>query len=61
MFPNLLIMMAALFINGIRCRGNGHNGKALRNITDGNPFCQNDNECRHRIVILVKVVNDAGP
>ena len=45
-------MVIELFIN---------NDKALRNITDGNPLCQNDDEWRHQIVILVKVVNDAFP
>ena len=38
-----------------------NNGKALRNITDGNPLHQNDNECHHQLDILVKVVNDAAP
>ena len=36
------------------------NGKALRNITDGNPLHQNDNQCSHQVIILVKVVNDAA-
>ena len=38
-----------------------YNSKALRNINDGNLFSQNDNECRHQIIILVKVYNDAAP
>ena len=36
-------------------------GLALRNITDNNPLCNNDAKCRHQIVILLKVVNDATP
>ena len=36
-------------------------GKALPNITDGNLLRQNDDKCRHEIIILVQVVNDAAP
>ena len=38
-----------------------NNAKALRNITDDNPLGHNDAECRHQIVILVEVINDAAP
>ena len=38
-----------------------NNGRALRNINDVNPLRQNDDECRHQVIILVKVVNDATP
>ena len=38
-----------------------NNGKALRNITDSNQLRQNDEECFHQIVILVKIINDAAP
>ena len=34
---------------------------ALRNIYDADPLRHNDDEYRHPIVILVKVVNDAAP
>ena len=34
---------------------------ALRNISDADPLRHNDDECRHQIVILFKVVNDAAP
>ena len=34
---------------------------ALPNINNGNPLCHNDDLCRHRIVILLEVVNDAAP
>ena len=37
------------------------NSRALRNITDNNPLHQNDDECRHQIVILVKVIHKAAP
>ena len=37
------------------------NDRVLRNITDVNPLCHNDNECCLKIVMLVKVVNDAAP
>ena len=32
-----------------------------RNISDADPLRHNDDECRHQIVILFKVVNDAAP
>ena len=34
---------------------------ALPNINNGNPLNHNDDLCRHRIVILLEVVNDAAP
>ena len=34
---------------------------ALPNINNGNPLCHNDDFCRHPIVILLEVVNDAAP
>ena len=34
---------------------------ALPNINNGNPLCDNNDLCRHRIVILLEVVNDATP
>ena len=34
---------------------------ALPNINNGNPLRHNDDLCRHQIVILLKVVNDAAP
>ena len=42
-FINSLIIMMALY-----------NSRALQNITDDNPLCQNDDECHHQIAILVK-------
>ena len=38
-----------------------NNGKVLWNITDNNLLGQNDEQCHHQIIILVKVVNDASP
>ena len=38
-----------------------NDGMALRNISDADPLCHNDVECRHQNVILFKVVNDATP
>ena len=38
-----------------------NNYSALHNMNDINPLCQNDGECRHQLVILVKAVNDAAP
>ena len=38
-----------------------NNGKVLWNITDNNLLGQNDDECHHQIIILVKVVNDTAP
>ena len=35
-----------------------NNGRVLRNISDDNLLSQNDDEWRHQIVILVKLVND---
>ena len=34
---------------------------ALPNINNGNPLHQNDDLCRHQIVILLEVDNDATP
>ena len=34
---------------------------ALRNISDTDQLRHNDDECRHQIVILFKVINDAAP
>ena len=34
---------------------------ALRNINNGNLLCHNDDLCRHQIIILLEVVNDAVP
>ena len=34
---------------------------ALPNINNGNPLCHNDYLCRHQIIILLEVVNDAAP
>ena len=34
---------------------------ALLNINNGNLLRHNDNLCHHQIVILLEVVNDAGP
>ena len=34
---------------------------ALPNINNGNPLRHNDDLCRHQIVILLEVVNDAAP
>ena len=33
---------------------------ALPNINNGNPLHHNDDLCRHEIVILLEVVNDAA-
>ena len=34
---------------------------AILNINNGNLLSHNDNLCRHRIIILLEVVNDAAP
>ena len=34
---------------------------ALQNISDADQLRHNDDECRHQIVILFKVINDAAP
>ena len=33
----------------------------LLNINNGNLLRHNDNLCRHRMVILLEVINDAAP
>ena len=38
-----------------------NDGMALPNINNGNPLRHNDDLCRHPIVILLEVVNDAAP
>ena len=37
-----------------------NDGRALQNITDGNPLRQNDDRCRHQIVIFIKIVSNAA-
>ena len=38
-----------------------NDAKALLNINNDNPLRHNEDLCRHQIVILLEVVNDAAP
>ena len=38
-----------------------NDGRPFWNINDVNTLRQNDDECRHQTIIIVKVVNDAAP
>ena len=37
-----------------------NDGMALPNINNGKPLSHNDDLCRHRIIILLEVINDAA-